>query len=210
MGEKQLFGITIAIVVLVLLVVGVFTFLGYRSFSRLIDERRSLDAKIAAHRMTIKKRQDLDSKMEGMKARFDNVKQYLPDEKEVEKLLNAFSDKCIEAKLEVVKLEKAKASGGRRRRGAGAAKIQVEKLQFKGKFKGTFHSLAKFISMVEDWEHFKRFVSITEFKAQAAEMGMAFDSGAQLHEMDMVFELYMYQPPKRNTKSKSKSTRSTG
>ncbi len=210
MGEKQLFGLTIAIVVLVLLVVGVFTFLGYRRFSRLVTERNGLNAKIAAHRTTAKKKPDLESKMEGMKSRFENVKRYLPDEKEVEKLLHAFSDKCIEAKLEVVKIEKAKAKGGRRRRGAGAAKIQVEKLQFKGKFRGTFHSLAKFVSMVEDWEHFKRFVSITEFKAKAAGGGMAFDSGSQLHEMNMVFELYMYQPPKAKAAPSKRSKRSTG
>jgi Tfp pilus assembly protein PilO len=196
MGEKQLFGITIAIVVLVLLVVGVFTFLGYRRFGMLSDEIQDLDRKIKTHGDTCRRKKSLELKMQGMKSNFENVRQYLPDDREVAKLIKAFHDKCIEAKLNVAALKKSTVSAGRGR-GRGRQAIQVEKIQYKGKFTGTFHSLARFVSMVEDWEHFKRFVSITDFEIKAANKGMDFDSGAQLHKISMLFELYKYQLPKR-------------
>jgi Tfp pilus assembly protein PilO len=198
------------VVALLLVVVGVFTFLAWRERGRLVDEDTQLERKIKEHERVISREENLKARMDGMKLRFANVRQYLPDEKEVDKLINAFSDKCIEAKLEVVKLSKTRAQSSRRRgRGRGGAGTQqVEKLQYQGKFTGTFHSMAKFVSMVEDWEHFKRFVSITDLKTKAAKDGMVFDSGAQQHDMTMTFELYMYKQPDRAAGAKSRTTAS--
>jgi Tfp pilus assembly protein PilO len=194
MGERQLFGVTVVLVGLVLVVVGVFTFLSYRKFSKLTEDIRTLNRKIEEHGRVVDKREDVENAVAAMQSRFDNVKKYLPENREIDRLLDTFANKCIEARLEMSKLEKGRATTSRRR-GKAAASRDVEKIQFRGDFKGSFHSLAKFVSMVEDWEHFNRFVSITTFRVAAADKGVAFDTGAQMHSISMTLELYKYEEP---------------
>ncbi len=195
-GEKQLFTITIIIVVVVLLAVGVIAFLSYRKYSGLTAKTEESRKAIKKYDDIIKDEKDLTKKIEDSEARFGRVEQYLPDEREVAKLINAFTSKCIEARLKIAKLEKARATTALRR-GQVAVQRDIEKINYDCKFKGTFHALAGFISKIEDWEHFKRFVSITKFNMKAADDGLAFDDGKQLHEITMTLELYKYkEPPK--------------
>jgi Tfp pilus assembly protein PilO len=195
MGEKQVFVITIVVVSIVLVIVGTFTYLSYQNYCRLTDDKRKLDLKIDDHDQVIAQKPVKEAELNASRARFENVKRYLPDTRAVDTLLDAFSTKCIESKLKLHKLERVtRVSATRRPRGP---RQDVAKIEFKGEFKGSFHSLAKFVSMVEDWEHFKRFVSITEFKMKAGEKGMAFDTGTQMHTVAMTFQLYKYEEPKR-------------
>jgi Tfp pilus assembly protein PilO len=197
MGEKQVFVVTIVVVSIVLVIVGTFTYLSYKNYCGLTDKKKVLDKKIDEHDLVIAEKPTKEAELNASRARFENVKRYLPDTKAVDTLLDAFSTKCIESKLKLHRLERV-TQIATRRPGQGV-KQDVEEIQFKGEFRGSYHSLAKFVSMVEDWEHFKRFVSITEFRMKAGEKGLAFDTGTQMHTVAMTFRLYKYEEPKRTT-----------
>ena len=193
-GEKQIFGVTVAVVAVVLVVVGVFTFLSYRKLSNIRKETRDLTRKIEDHDKVIAEKPRLENELRASQARFDNVRTYLPDDRDVDGLIEALRSKCLEANLTFSKLDRVASPGaaaGRKAQGK-----DVEEILFKGEFAGSYHSLAKFVSMVEDWEHFKRFVSITDFSVDAGEKGLAYDTGAQRHEVSMTLELYKYAEAK--------------
>jgi len=195
MGEKQLFGITVAVAAVVLIFVGVLNFLSYRKYSSLQQEIEKFKKEIKAHDIVIGTRKRVKRDLEDATARFDAVKQYLPSDKEVRQLIGNFSKKCIESGLKNRKLKWVTVAGAARRPGARQKK-DYESIKYECEFLGTFHSLAKFVSKVEDWKHFKRFVSITKFKMTAAQKGLAFDTGVQNHEIKMTLELYKYQAAK--------------
>ncbi len=194
MGEKQLFLITAIIAAVVLLGLGVFTFLRYRHLNAVNAEKETYDELIEKHDEVIKDKEDVETEIRNSKDRFNKVKQYLPDAREVATLIYAFGNKCIDSKLEILTLEEPRATTTRRR-GTPIQK-DIEKIKYDCEFKGTFHALASFISKIENWETFQRFVSITKFSVKAADDGLAFDDDVQKHEISMTLELYKYKEPK--------------
>lgn len=193
LGEKQVFAITVVIVGAVLAGVSVLAFLSYSSYSALVREKAEFDEKIEAHRVVMATREKIEAQIEASETNFSNVKQYLPTDGEVAQLLKALTDKCIEAKLVVARLQQTVQQAQRVK--GQAQKTDAEKIIYKGEFSGSFHSAARFVGMVEDWVSFRRFVSITDLKIDAAQQGLVYDQGNQPHKITMTLEFYKYQEP---------------
>jgi Tfp pilus assembly protein PilO len=192
MGEKQIFGITVGAFAAVVLVVGV---LIYFSYSRLNDfndkaakyEAQRRDAQATADKLDSKRKEKKD-----IEERVADCNQYLPKDDDIERTLLSLSGKCSDAGLRssTLKIETAQAQYR-----PGLAKLPYESIRYRGDFEGSFHQLAKFVSAVENWKTFKRFVSITTFGMEADAKGLGFDDGSQKHKIKMTLELYKYPEP---------------
>jgi Tfp pilus assembly protein PilO len=192
MGEKQIFGITIGAFAAVLLILGT---LVYFSSSKLSTLNRDTD-KFEAQRKeaqlvadTLEKRKKEKKETE---ERVAECSQYLPKEDEIERTLLSMSGTCTEAQLESTTLKIDTSATATR---AGGPKIPYDTIRYRGEFEGTFHQLAKFVSAIENWKTFKRFVNITAFSMEASAKGLGFDDGTQKHKIKMTLELYKYPEP---------------
>jgi Tfp pilus assembly protein PilO len=77
----------------------------------------------------------------------------------------------------------------------GVAKPQYDTVRYRAEFRGSFHQMARFISQIENWKQFKRFVNISAYSVEATSKGTAFDDNKQRHVIKMTLELYRYQEP---------------
>jgi Tfp pilus assembly protein PilO len=192
MGEKQIFIVTIVVFAAVLLVVGVLVYFSCDRLGKLNKDAEKYDAQrkeaqLVADTLEARKREKKETE-----ERVAECNQYLPKDDEIERTLLSLSGKCNDAGLDSTTLKIDSASIVAR---PGQAKVPYDTIRYKGEFEGNFHQLAKFVSAVENWKTFKRFVNITAFSMEAGAKGLAFDDGNQKHKIKMTFELYKYPEP---------------
>lgn len=200
-SERQVFAITVAVIGAGILAIGALTLLSYNQLRKLDDEAASLRTQISQHRQVSARREAVEEEKAACEARFEDARKYLPSEKEVDLLLKDLDRVCKESRLRTheIKQERSAEPPGRR----GAKPSQYEAIGYKGDFRGSFHDLARFVSRVEDWTLFNRFVNIVSFEMKAAEKGLCSDKDSpehpagskQEHTVKMTLEFYKYQPP---------------
>ena len=191
-GEKQIFGITIGIFAVALLVVGVLIYLNYSRLSKLNADTADYHAKYKAAQTIADTLKAKEKEKKETQDRVDECNQYLPTDDDIERTMLSFASKSTDAGLKTDSLKMETARGAVR---PGQTKAPYETISYKGEFEGNCHQLAKFVSAIENWKTFKRFVSITTFSMKAASGGMAFDDGVQKHTIKMTLELYKYPEP---------------
>jgi Tfp pilus assembly protein PilO len=191
-GERQLLAITALVFAVVLVVVGTFIFLGYRQYSGLVVKREALRKEIQGHDEVIARGPKAVKDLEDSKAMFQECKEYLPADENVQQMLKSISDMCLESALDSVDI---KWDSSARPAALGAAKQPYEAIRYKCEFRGSYHQLARFVSKIEDWKHFKRFASIQTFSLEAADRGLLRDSGKQRHKALLTLEVYRYNEP---------------
>ena len=193
MGEKQIFAITIVLFVAALLVVTTFIFLSYRRMDKLNAETRQLARQYADYKVIADRQPKAEQDLRDCKARLEDCKQYLPNEENVQRMLDDLTKSCQSSDLESVEIKMDTAPVTALR--PGAVKPQYETIRYRAEFRGTFHQMAHFISQVENWKQFKRFVNISAYSVEAAAKGTTFDNSRQKHKIKMTLELYKYQEP---------------
>jgi len=189
-GEKQIFGITIGIFALVVVVVGVFIFFSVRRLGQIRAETEKYEAARKASQVVADKKKDKEREKKETEARTADCNEYLPKDDDVERTLLSLSGRSKDAGLDSTSLKKeVQSTAGR----PGQNKTSYETIRYKGDFEGTFHQLARFVGSVENWETSRRFVNITAFAMDSDSKGMAYDDGVQKHKIRMTLELYKYQ-----------------
>ena len=208
LGEKQLFIVTIVVFAVVLVGLGVFSYMSYRKYDTLTATNAQLDKEIDEFQKVIDKEPDLEKELKQSEDRFTAVQEYLPKDKDVRRLLDDFAQKCRDANLENLKMAPEVNRTAARGKKAGAG--DYETLRYKCEFGGSLHSLAKFVSLVENWKDFKRFVNITEFEIVAQSGGMAFDNDLQKHSIKLTLDLYKYNEPQKAARAPRPAAGGTG
>lgn len=192
-GERQLLAITVVVFAVVLLVISTFVVLSYRRYSKLENDRAALRREIGQYDLVIAEGAAVEKELEESKTKFQECKEYLPSDENVQQLLKAVSEMCLESALESVNVSRDVAGPGP----ALGAKPPYEAVRYRYEFRGSFHQLSRFVSRVENWKHFRRFASIKAFNLEAADRGMTRDSGKQRHKATLTLEVYRYnEPPK--------------
>jgi Tfp pilus assembly protein PilO len=202
-GEKQIFGITIGIFALVLVVVGLLVFLSARKLNEHNNNAEKYEAERKKAAEIAEQEKAVLQKKRDTEARAKECSQYLPKDDDVERTLLSLNDKCNEANLSSTTLKlDSSATQGR----PGQVRAAHETIRYKGEFEGSFHQIAKFVSAVENWKTFNRFLSIAAFSMEADERGMTFDDGHQKHKVKMTLELYKYREPVAAASGPAKGT----
>jgi Tfp pilus assembly protein PilO len=192
-GERQLLAITAVGFAVLLLVIGTFIVLGYRQYSGLEKKRETLRKDIQGYELVIARGPIVDKELEDSKAKFQECKEYLPSDENVQQMLRSMADICVASALESVDVKRDTAL----RPAALGARPPYEVIRYRCEFRGSFHQLAGFISQVENWREFKRFASIQSFSLEAANRGLVRDNGKQQHKATLTLEFYRYnEPPK--------------
>ena len=192
MGEKQIFGITVGVFAAILLVVGTLIYLSFSSLSRINTDSRNFERQEKDARKIADRKTEVTRTRNEIKDRVDDCLQYLPKADEVQRMLENLSAKSTDAGLGSTTIKIDVAPNLAR---PGATKPVYETIRYKCEFLGSFHQLAKFVSGMENWKTFKRFVNITAFAMEADSKGLVFDDGAQKHLIKMTLELYKYPEP---------------
>ncbi len=199
LSEKQLLGLTAAVVGAVLLVVAGILLWMYMRYRNLMDEIRMKDAKASTMEAKAKELDGLQKVHDEAMTRFHEVLKRVPDESQTSDLDAQISEQAANAKLRILKLELVQ----ERSRGKKTAKTgSLEKIRISIQATGSFNAFGQFLNNIE--QNMDRFVAVTGFKITAFEDGLVPGNGGHEIEIDLV--TYRYAGGKTPAKAGSPAT----
>ena len=165
-AERKAFALTIVGMSLLCAGLGTAAYFGYSRTQKMRAENAVLtqdvrDLKGKSDLLPVK-RQKLE-KAEGEKNKYEEL---LPTGKEqIEDLFDRLSTVATDTALEVVKnarVNEQAVFGGRQ-----PEQKPYKEIAFTFEFRGTFHELARFISLIENYKTLKRFIAVSNLKIKA-------------------------------------------
>jgi Tfp pilus assembly protein PilO len=182
LNEKQLMLITVGVAAALVVGLGIALVLGYYRLSNLQQVHEQEEAKRKALNEEVEGIGELETKLDDLENRAENIFKMLPTQADIHKLMREIARKSEITGLHIKKTEvdpKAGEVGDR------------IKIAYDWEFLGSFHEIAKFVNHVED--KMERFLEIEEMTIEAANNGLRPGvKGAEGHLFTVRMITYQY------------------
>jgi hypothetical protein len=199
LSEKQLLGLTAAVVGAVLVIMAGILFWMYIRYKKITDEIRTKSDKAVAMEAEAEQFDAVQKAHDEAMTRFHEVLKRVPDEPQASDLDAQMSEQAANAKLKIRKIELVKERSVRKKT---AKRGSLEKIRIHIQAEGGFNAFGQFINNIE--HNMDRFVAVTGFKITAFEDGLVPGGGGHEIEIDLV--TYWYSGSKKAAPAKSPVT----
>ncbi len=177
--ERQLLGISVVVVAIILGITGAGIYFSHRKLSDLIKQNASLESQIQAAQKKIDEIKTLQTKRDLLEANLYDIEQRLPDQKELEGMLDTLAEFKEASGVDIRSLKPQKTSSTRMQLAEA-----YEEYRYSISLKADFFSFVKFLNLLETY---KRFIRVNSFRISQK------DPDSSINDIELEVSTFSYR-----------------
>jgi len=195
LGERLLLIITAAVGAFVVLGLGAGIFFAQRSLNNIRDEKvrikeqaKGLDRKIDSPEM-----RTIEAQATKWEDTLEECQTILPKQADVDNIVRDYAIKAGKYNLDLVSFQQSKQLGSLSLMGPmgrGQQQKPYEKIEYKGKLRGSFSNIVFFLNRIEEPDKGERWLSIDDIHLKTASKGLL--PGTSRHELSFTVVAYKH------------------